>query len=610
RLTDGSFVVVWDSGASAGDDSDQLSVQVQRYASDGSPLGDEEQVNTTTTGSQTRPDVAAAPDGGFWVTWESDVSAGGSVSADSIQLRRFDASGAGVGAETQVNEFTTGARGDPTIAIADDGSALFAWSAFAGSLAVPGRVFDSSGAAVGSQFTVSSPALSDQYLGEVAALDSGDFLVVWIAPTASNGRQILGRRVATDGAAVGADFQISQNGASYYPSAAAHREGFVAVWEQPNTDALTGRFFDFEGQALGSEFALGATANYKVIKPISEDRFLVAWRQPNDGSSVGIQGQLVDFPGAPVGSAFQINSYTTGVQDNPRLATDVDRGQVLAVWESAGSPEDDDEGDSVLAQLLRFPAEIGDFVFFDGDFDGVQDAAEAGIEGVDVELLDAEGRSIGQTVTDGDGLYGFFPFLDEPLDGESFQLRFTAPQALAFTRADAGDDGADSDPDPGAGVTAPFLIRGAEVDDRHDAGFAAGVGNRVWLDADGNGVQDGGEAGLAGVAVSLLDGDGVEIEQTTTVADGGYAFYALQSGVYAIGVQVPEGFDVTLQDQGDDDSDSDVNADGRSSTFLYLEGTIRDEIDAGLVAESLGSIGDRVWLDANLNGIQDGGEAG
>ncbi|MEO1367266.1 MAG: SdrD B-like domain-containing protein, partial [Acidobacteriota bacterium] len=561
RLTDGSFVVVWDSGASAGDDSDQLSVQLQRYASDGSPLGDEQQVNTITTDSQLRPDVAAAPDGGFWVTWESDVSAGGSVPADSIQLRRFDASGAGVGAETQVNQVTTGARGDPSIAIADDGNALVAWSAVSGgSLAVPARVFDSSGTAVGSQFTVSSATLADQYLGEVAALDSGDFLVVWSAPTASSGRQILGRRVGTDGAPVGADFQISQDGASYYPSAAAHREGFVAVWEQPDTDALTGRFFDFDGQALGSEFDLGTTANYKVIEPVAGDRFMVAWRQPNDGSSVGVRGQLVDFPGVPVGSAFQINSYTTGVQDNPRLATDIDRGQVLAVWESAGSPENDDDGDSVLAQLLRFPAEIGDFVFFDGDFDGVQDPAEAGLEGVDVELLDAEGRPIGQTVTDGDGRYGFFPLLDEPLDGGSFQLRFTAPPALAFTRSDAGDDGVDSDPDTDTGVTAPFPVRGADVDDRQDAGFTAGVGDRVWLDADGNGVQDGGEAGLAGVTVSLLDGDGVEIEQTATDADGVYAFYALQSGVYAIGVQVPEGFGVTLLDQGDDDRDSDLNA--------------------------------------------------
>ncbi|MEM1179549.1 MAG: SdrD B-like domain-containing protein [Acidobacteriota bacterium] len=611
RLTDGSFVVVWDSGASAGDDFDQLSIQLQRYASDGSALGDEEQVNTTTTGSQTRPDVAAAPDGGFWVTWESDVSAGGSLAEDSIQLRRFDASGAGVGAETQVNEVTTGARGDPSIAIADDGGAVVAWAAFSGgSLAVPARVFDSSGTAVGGQFTVSNPALSDQYLGEVAALDSGEFLVVWSATTASSGRQILGRRVGTGGAAGGADFQISQNGASYYPSAAAHRDGFVAVWEQPNIDALTGRFFDFEGQALASEFALGATANYKVIEPISEDRFMVAWRQPNDGSSVGVQGQLVDFPGEPVGLAFQINSYTTGVQDNPRLATDVDRGQVLAVWESAGSPEDDDDGDSVLAQLLRFPAEIGDFVFFDGDFDGVQDPAEAALEGVGVELLDAEGRAIGQTSTDVDGRYRFFPFLNEPQGGESFQLRFTAPADLAFTRAGAGGDDVDSDPDPDTGATAPFLIRGAGVDDRQDAGFAAGVGDRVWLDADGNGVQDGGEAGLADVTVSLLDGDGAEIEQTTTAADGGYAFYALGSGVYAIEVQVPAGFGVTLRDQGEDDSDSDVNAAGQTSAFLYLEGTIRDEIDAGLVPEALGSIGDRVWLDANLNGLQDGGEPG
>ncbi|MEO1083900.1 MAG: SdrD B-like domain-containing protein, partial [Acidobacteriota bacterium] len=126
--------------------------------------------------------------------------------------------------------------------------------------------------------------------------------------------------------------------------------------------------------------------------------------------------------------------------------------------------------------------------------------------------------------------------------------------------------------------------------------------------------QDGGEAGVAGVTVRLFNGDGAEIQQTSTDADGGYAFHALPSGVYAVGVDAPSGFDFTARDQGTgpdaDALDSDVNATGRSSSILYLEGTIQADLDAGLVPEVRASVGDRVWLDANLNGIQDGGEAG
>ncbi|MEO1088957.1 MAG: SdrD B-like domain-containing protein, partial [Acidobacteriota bacterium] len=227
RLTDGSFVVVWGSERSNGDDNDPSSVQLQRYASDGSPVGGEQQVNTLTTNSQNRPDVAAAPDGGFWITWESDVSAGDDTSSDSIQLRRFDASGAGVGAEFQVNELTGGSQLSSAIAVAGDGSVLVSWfGASDGSgNSIPARVFDSTGTAVGGQFTVNSFTTGEQYLGEVTALDSGDFLVVWSSPTTSDGQQIIGRRVGTNGSVVGADFQMSENGASYYPAAAPHREG-------------------------------------------------------------------------------------------------------------------------------------------------------------------------------------------------------------------------------------------------------------------------------------------------------------------------------------------------------------------------------------------------
>lgn len=50
------------------------------------------------------------------------------------------------------------------------------------------------------------------------------------------------------------------------------------------------------------------------------------------------------------------------------------------------------------------------------------------------------------------------------------------------------------------------------------------IGNRVWLDANGNGVQDADENGLAGVRVRLLDNGGAEIAVATTDASGSYIF--------------------------------------------------------------------------------------
>ena len=47
---DGDFVVVWHSDGSSGTDSSSFSIQGQRYASDGSPVDGEIQVNAHTTG--------------------------------------------------------------------------------------------------------------------------------------------------------------------------------------------------------------------------------------------------------------------------------------------------------------------------------------------------------------------------------------------------------------------------------------------------------------------------------------------------------------------------------------------------------------------------------
>ncbi|MDY0870629.1 DUF4214 domain-containing protein [Dongia rigui] len=66
-LTDGSFVIVWESN-----NSGSFDICGQRYDSTGQPLGQEFVVNTTTAGIQTRALVVPDADGGFTVSWQSD----------------------------------------------------------------------------------------------------------------------------------------------------------------------------------------------------------------------------------------------------------------------------------------------------------------------------------------------------------------------------------------------------------------------------------------------------------------------------------------------------------------------------------------------------------
>jgi hypothetical protein len=93
------------------------------------------------------------------------------------------------------------------------------------------------------------------------------------------------------------------------------------------------------------------------------------------------------------------------------------------------------------------------------------------------------------------------------------------------------------------------------------AAALSAIGDLVWLDADGDGLQQPDEAGLEGVVVVLLDGTGRELARDVTDHLGRYEFAQLPAGPYALDVELPDGYGITLPDQGvDDEVDSDLRS--------------------------------------------------
>ena len=85
------------------------------------------------------------------------------------------------------------------------------------------------------------------------------------------------------------------------------------------------------------------------------------------------------------------------------------------------------------------------------------------------------------------------------------------------------------------------------------------IGDFVWLDGNGDGLQDENELGVAGVAVVLLDAAGVELDRDVTDELGAYEFAGVAEGSYLIELELPDGYDITLPHQGaDDELDSDL----------------------------------------------------
>ncbi len=106
------------------------------------------------------------------------------------------------------------------------------------------------------------------------------------------------------------------------------------------------------------------------------------------------------------------------------------------------------------------------------------------------------------------------------------------------------------------------------------------LGNLVWFDSNGNGMQDPGERGISGLCVNLYDGRGNLIQRTSTDSNGFYAFN-VNAGRYSVEFVVPGHLRLTKAHAGDAARDSDADP----STAQAAVNLTSDDlsIDAGLV---------------------------
>jgi hypothetical protein len=108
---------------------------------------------------------------------------------------------------------------------------------------------------------------------------------------------------------------------------------------------------------------------------------------------------------------------------------------------------------------------------------------------------------------------------------------------------------------------------------------AGQIGNFVWNDLNGNGVQDSGEPGIAGQTVTLNGPGGTQT--TTTDANGNYLFTGLSAGSYTVTVGTPSGFNASPSNQG---GNSNTDSNGSPATVVLASNASVDlSIDFGFV---------------------------
>jgi hypothetical protein len=148
------------------------------------------------------------------------------------------------------------------------------------------------------------------------------------------------------------------------------------------------------------------------------------------------------------------------------------------------------------------------------------------------------------------------------------------------------------------------------------------VGDRVFADTNGNGIQDAGEPGIANVELDLFQGI-TQVDSTTTDDTGSYTFDNLHPNTaYEIRIDTTQaalaGRNLDPAHQGTDSlTDSDATKSGTIATVAFTTGEAGSSdhsLDVGFTGKSTTpqklTLGDRVFQDANNNGHLDAGETG
>ncbi|MFT6183621.1 MAG: hypothetical protein ACJAYM_001138, partial [Flavobacteriales bacterium] len=305
--------------------------------------------------------------------------------------------------------------------------------------------------------------------------------------------------------------------------------------------------------------------------------------------------------------------YVFSPQNNGDVAldSDADENGATACVELAPG----EYNDTIDAGINNPTGSIGDYVWEDEDQDGVQDAGEAGVEGVTVELyICGETDPIASTETDENGFY-LFPDL-EP--GVEYYVVFSNLSGdYTFTNANQGDDTLDSDADED-GATICYELGVDENYEDFDAGIyiPTNVGDYVWYDNDTDGIQDVDEDGVEDVVVTLVsagdDGifgtaDDVVADTQTTDENGFYLFEDVLSGDYIIvfdPTTLPTDFVLTAQNEGgDDELDSDADPlSGATAPFTAVYGQDNDlSYDAGITPCPVPMLNGDEPMDMSIN---------
>ncbi len=288
------------------------------------------------------------------------MAAGLTVSSLTYPLLAQSRGLAQAGSEFQVNTMTSGSQLQIEIAMDADGNFVIVWASAnldGSSFGIAAQQYDRNTVPQGDEFRVNTYVTSSQDNPDVAMDANGNFVVVWESYFQDgSGEGIYAQRYNASGDPQGSEFRVNPQVFQSDPSVAMDSSGdFVVAWR--GTGGITFQRFDNGGTPLGDGVVVGSGNDPNVAMDSSGD-FVVTWEYKDPATAnIDIFARRYNANGEAQGDEFQVNTYTSGNQHDPKVALDSD-GDFVVAWTSGDSyqaaygPDENQDGslEGVYAQ--------------------------------------------------------------------------------------------------------------------------------------------------------------------------------------------------------------------------------------------------------------------
>ncbi len=477
----GNFIAVWvDEVNYTG-----WEVVARRFNADGSTRGNEFIVNTTTTGDQYLPRIAARPNGAFVVVFidRSDFS---------VQARLYGADGVALGDQFQVNT-TSSIFLNPAVAMAADGSFVVAWEyPLSGTTDILYRRYAADGTALDAADVTANTIVGSgarQY-PDVAMDPAGDYVIVWEDNTGGD-YDVQARRYRAAGTALdAAEVVVNETlgGNQRKPNVAMDADGDYAVaWIASGSanDGIYFKRFAADGSTLTGESAVALNADYTPNANFYSPTLDIGMSA--DGRFAIVMGDFNGADGADFGAFMQrYDSSGTAMTVEPEIVGDWnDNSMSTAVHMDA-------DGDTVV-MYENYASNIGtaSYASYAERYEGAGQTVDLSLVGAsDTDTLGGELTYTFTTTNNGSG-YALAVKLEDVL-----------PSGVSYTSFTSLDDWSCSETGGTVSCTLPSLAPAAQ--------------SSIDITVDTSGVTDSGIDNIATISNAVTDSNTSNNSDTVT----------------------------------------------------------------------------------------------